>query len=275
MYLLFDVGGTKMRVAISRDGLSLSEPVVETTPEEAMMGMRRMVEIAEQLIDKKIDAVVGSLAGTFNRSRTEIFAGTNIPGWVGKNLVEELSGAFGGIAVFLENDAALAGLGEATIGAGKGKDIVVYITVSTGVGGARIVHGKIDANAMGFEPEYQIIDADGTIIPGHRRLGRLVSGAALKERFGKQPEEITDPKIQEELASFLAIGLNNTIVHWSPDIVVLGGSVMNIIPIERVREHLKKTLKPYKEPPPLERAALGDTGGLQGALIYLRQIMET
>jgi glucokinase len=53
------------------------------------------------------------------------------------------------------------GLGEAVFGAGKGREIVVYMTISTGVGGARIVGGKIDASAMGFEPGHQIIDACG------------------------------------------------------------------------------------------------------------------
>ncbi|MEK7090785.1 MAG: ROK family protein, partial [Patescibacteria group bacterium] len=163
-----------------------------------------------------------------------------------------------------------AGLSEAVRGAGNGKEIVAYITVGTGVGGARIVNGAIDANAMGFEPAYQIIDADGTMIPGHRRLGRYISGAALEERYGTAPAEIKDPAIQEKLSLWLAIGLNNMIVHWSPDVVVLGGPVMNIIPIKRVRFHLQKTLKSFMQPPPVKGALLGDTGGLYGALVYLK-----
>lgn len=272
MYLLFDIGGTKMRLAVSRDGVSLGEPVIEATPQDAAGGIRRLAEIAKELSGgEKINAVAGGLAGTLDRKHTELISGPHIPGWVGKNLLGEFSEIFGGAKIFLENDAALAGLGEATVGAGKGKEIVAYITVSTGVGGARITHGKIDASAIGFEPGFQIIDADGTMVPGRRRLGRYISGTALRERFGKSPEKITDPKIQDELAFFLAVGLNNAIVHWSPDIVILGGSVMNIIPLERVRAYLKETIKPYKEPPPIEKATLGDGGGLTGALLYLKQ----
>ena len=64
---------------------------------------------------------------------------------------------------YLANDSDLDGLGEATVGAGKGFNIVAYITVSTGIGGVRIVGGKIDVSTYGFEPGHQIIDADGSI----------------------------------------------------------------------------------------------------------------
>lgn len=274
MYLLFDIGGTKTRVALSRDGVSFEKPVIVPTSKSSIEGIQKLAEIANNLAGgEKMDALAGAIAGTFNRAHTQLVAGTNIPEWVGMPLADELSGAFGGARVFLENDAALAGLGEAVLGAGKGREIVAYITVSTGVGGARIVKGRIDSSAMGFEPEYQIIDLDGTYAPELkiRRLGRFISGGGIEERFHKPSAEIRDASVQDELAQLLAIGLNNTIVHWSPDIVILGGAVMNIIPVDRVRSYLKETLKPFPESPPVELAALGDLNGLYGALLYLKQ----
>ena len=81
-------------------------------------------------------------------------------------------------------------------GAGKGEEIVAYIKVSTGIGGVRIVDGKIDRNILGFEPGYQIIDPTGTLCPICDSAGHLkshVSGAALEARFNKRAYKITDP----------------------------------------------------------------------------------
>ena len=178
--------------------------------------------------------------------------------------------------VFLENDAALTGLGEVWYGAAKGKKIAVFITVSTGVGGSRIVNGKIDANFFGFEPGHQILDigaCSGKICKDSYLLNRI-SGSAIKKRFNKKPEEISSKKIKDDLSRWLAIGLNNAIVFWSPEIIVLGGSIMNIIPLDKVRGHLRKILKIFPAPPPIKKAALGDLGGLYGALILLKQRLQ-
>ncbi|HWR57864.1 MAG TPA: hypothetical protein VN328_03155, partial [Thermodesulfovibrionales bacterium] len=64
----------------------------------------------------------------------------------------------------------------------------------------------------------------------------------------------------------------NTIVHWSPDIVILGGSVAGKIPLGRVRFHLRRIMKIFPKLPPIEKAVLGDVGGLYGALHFLRRL---
>lgn len=96
----------------------------------------------------------------------------------------------------------------------------------------------------------------------------------LKKKYGKKPYEITDKKIWDETAKILAYGLNNTIVHWSPDIIVLGGSMFKKIgiPVPRVRFHLKNILKIFPELPAVEKAELGDVGGLYGALVFLKHL---
>jgi len=212
-----------------------------------------------------------------------LFTVPNLQGWNYKPLKKELEKGTGA-PLFIENDTAIVGLGEATAGAGKGCSIVVYITISTGVGGARIVDGKIDKSAFGFEIGHQIIDAGGGFEKesergalgarkGYMDLEKHISGKAVEKRFGKKPYEILDPEIWDEEARLLAFGLNNTIVHWSPDIVVLGGSMMKEIgiPIERVRHHLKEIMAIFPELPKIGKAALGDIGGLHGALVFLRQ----
>ena len=168
-----------------------------------------------------------------------------------------------------ENDSAIVGLGEAVYGAGKGARIVEYITVSTGVGGARFVDGKLDVSAQGFEMGHQYLGM-GENAP---TLEKLISGTAITERFGKKPREIAkDDPVWEELAEILAYGVFNTIVTWSPHRIVIGGSMMNEIgiPVERVAFHLARINNIYPSVPEVVHASLGDNGGLWGALALLK-----
>ncbi len=101
----------------------------------------------------------------------------------------------------------------------------------------------------------------------------MISGKALQEKTGKHPREITDQKVWDEFAKILAFGLNNIIVEWSPNVVVLGGSMITgdpAIPLFKVEMHLKEILKIFPELPAIKKAELGDFGGLYGGLAYLR-----
>lgn len=273
MFLLFDIGGTKTRIALSHDGKTHQEPRIITTPKNPEEGIAEFKEIAQELAaDEPIEKAVGGIAGPLDREKNALLNSPNLPEWVGFPLHKKLAKELGKIPVFLENDAALVGLGEATTGAGSGYSIVAYITISTGVGGVRIVDGAVDQNALGFEPGHQIM---GTLPDGSPRyLEKTISGRALEKRLGKKPYEVTDNEVWDELARHLAFGLVNTVVHWSPDIVVLGGSMMKKIgiPIDRVQSYLKKSLYIFPEPPPLVKGTLGDEGGLFGALALLKNL---
>ena len=147
------------------------------------------------------------------------------------------------------------------------------MTISTGVGGTRIVGGKIDKNAMGLEPGHQIIpccNENGKIMS----LENCVSGVAFKKRYQKEPYEILDKEIWDKTAESLAYGLNNTIVHWSPDIIVLGGSMMKKIGISIPRTvfYLKNINKIFPNLPLIKKAVLKDLGGIYGAMAFLRNI---
>lgn len=266
-----------MRLAVSRDGENFDEPKIVATPKDFDSGMALFKKIADELTGgEKIQASAGGIAGPLDREKTKLVNSPNISSWINKPLKKTLQ-KMTSAPVFLENDADMVGLGEAVYGAGRGEKIVAYVTISTGVGGTRIVNGKIDQHTHGFEPGHQIIDPAGTLCfvcgtPGH--LEGYISGAALEKRYHKKPYEITDPEVWEQEAKWLAYGLNNTIVHWSPDIVVLGGSMITKesgISIKRVRHHLKKILSIFPETPRLSIAELGDVGGLYGALAFLNK----
>lgn len=279
MYILFDIGGTKMRVVAADRDKFLDDPVVVSTPKDFNEGFETLQRVIDNLAQKfmsenrSITAIVGGIAGPLNAEQTTLVKSPNLGGWVGYDIKDALHDLYK-VPVEIRNDSALVGLGEAHFGAGRGKSIVAYITVSTGVGGVRIIDGKIDRASVGFEPGHQIIDADKSLCPTceGNDLEAYVSGTAIEKRYGVKPYEIHDDAVWDELAKLLAYGLTNTIVHWSPDVVVVGGSMMKEvgIPIDAIRKHLAETLRIFPELPLIEKAELGDFGGLYGSLAFAR-----
>jgi predicted NBD/HSP70 family sugar kinase len=271
MILLFDIG-TKTRIAATSDLTSFSAPIKFDTPHayaDALATFRtRVREVAG---GARVRGVVVGIRGPRTADHRSLESETTLSDWVYKPLLEDIAQMCEGAEVILENDAALAGLGEATFGAGKGYRIVAYHTVSTGVGGSRIVDETIDAAHSGFEPGHQVIDIDGSVGgAGAHTLEDLISGTALEKRFGKKPYDIaqSDP-IWDELAHYLALGIHNTITYWSPDIVVLGGSMVVGDPkifVADVLKHLRNVAGGSGFLPNVVEAALGDQSGLYGAL---------
>ncbi len=273
MYLVFDIGGTNMRIAVSSGGKTLSSTKIVPTPKDFEEGIQTIKQIADELTGgKKIAAIAGGLAGPLDKDKTMLVKSPHIGGWVGKNFKQALEQALNA-PVSLENDADLAALGEASFGAGVNHHIMAYLTISTGVGGGRVVNKKIDENTLGFEPGHQIIVPDGAPCNcgGGGHLESYVSGSGLQRTYQKKAEEITDPKVWDGVARYLAIGLNNVTTFWSPDVIVLGGAVMQSIPLDATRSYFKQVLTIFPTPPEIIPAKLGDSSGLYGALALLAQ----
>jgi len=280
MYLLFDIGGTKMRLALS-DGEKLGESIILPTPQKFDDGISLFIKTVNELTKgEKLKLSVGGIR-RLDKTKSMLVPDFRLPDWSGKPLKEKLVEVTRA-PVYLENDTALVGLGEAIEGAGKGFRIVSYLTVSSGVGGVRIVEGKIDKNIYGFEPGHQIIDLDWSKHPelkdleneGFGQLEAYISGVSLEKRFGKSPKDINDEVLWDDIEQILTFALKNTIVYWSPEAIVLGGGMFGSpgISIDNVKNKLEKTLKIFPEVPKILRAQLGDIGGLHGALYYLKQL---
>ena len=270
MYVLFDIGGTKTRVSTSADLKTYCTPEKFDTPKDFNEGVAAIVKAAKHLCgDEPIEAAAGGIRGPLNKDHSRLLSEDVLVDWVDMPVLDTLKSGFGTENVFLENDAAIVGLGEAHYGSGKDYDILAYLTVSTGVGGCRIDHGEIDHASIGFEPGKQVVNLNGDM------LEDLISGTALEKRRGVKPYEISqDDPIWKELARTLSFGVKNTIVYWSPDAVVLGGSM--IIGDPRIfREDIacftKVALEDLVPVPPILDAKLGDEGGLYGAMALLTQ----
>src|SRR6056297_143985 len=277
-YVLFDIGGTKTRVAVSEDLKTFSEPQKFATAPTMKAGVKDMVAAVADMTDKPIRGIAGGIRGALNQDKTMMVqdAGGALTGWEEQPLAKTLHQALGA-KVYLENDAAIVGLGEAHFGAGDPSQIIVYLTVSTGVGGVKIEYGQVDDYHYGFEPGHQILDVDHTILGEGEEptLENLVSGSALERRNSMKAYDIPQSDaVWDQLAGYLAHGLRNTVLYWSPDTIVLGGSMIvgdPRIPLNDIIRHTEAVLEEVAPVPNIVDAALGDEGGLYGAMALLQQ----
>ncbi len=277
-HILFDIGGTNTRVAVAKnlDGLAAIESF--PTPTNPDDGLTRVLETAADLLgpDIELESAAGGIRGQLNEDRTRMLQDDLLPKWQDYPIVDTLHQAWK-CPVYLENDTAMAAIGEAVRGAGKDFSLVVYHTISTGVGGAKVEYGWLDDASVGFEPGHQVIDIDRTVLGPDisPTLENLVSGRAVEERTGSKPYDIPqDDVLWDTLASYLGQGLRNTILYWSPEVIVLGGSMITgdpRIPLDAIRTHTVRALDGFTESPFITNATLGDTAGLYGALTYLGQ----
>ncbi len=260
MIIGFDIGGTNIRVAsVSESGIG--KVFKEATPQNPSEALEHLAaSVAEAASDVPIDAVIGAIPGIPGK-RGEVLTAPNLPEWRGFPLCEKL-GKLLGARVAVYHDADLGALGEAVYGAGKGFAILAYVTVGTGVGASRLVSGAFDAAAFGFEAGHQILD-----VQKWKALDDFVSGLAISKRFGRHPKDVPR-SAYDELTSVLAAGLYNIILHWSPHVIILGGSMINEENGFRVRDvvrELNRLPKFFPAFPEVRKSALGDEAVLHGA----------
>ncbi len=264
MKLLFDIGGTKTRVCLGSGKRLLKKSLlILPTPPKFSAAQELFRSIRRRFQDDKIEKVVAGVAGSFDRKRTKLIHSPHLPGWVNKPLKRELSRIFAAEAI-LANDAELEGLGEAVLGAGRGYEVAAYLTIGTGVGGTRIVKGKVADNGFGFEPGHQLLG----LPPQVKYWEDLVSGSAVLRRYRKIGSQLSAAE-KKELISVLAQGLHNLIVFWSPEVIVFGGGLIedNVYPLDQIKRRLKKAQAIFGRLPRLKKASLGELSGLYGGLL--------
>lgn len=268
--LLFDIGGTNMRFALTRDGRRFGKPLVIPTEKSFDSGMRAIAQAGHALArGRRLTHIVGGVPGPLNESKSALLVCRHIPRWVGHNIAKRLH-QLTGARVHLANDSALVALGEATAGAGSGHPIIAYIGIGTGVGGARVVDGRIDFHRGSFEPGHQLIDLR------HPKLEweSVVSGSAVQRKTGQRPSTIHDRAFWNTLVTPTAFGIVNIALLWSPDVIIIGGSMTKRwgISISAIRRRVT-AIWPLRRirPPRIVRGTLQNVGGLYGALALLRE----
>ena len=192
MYLVFDIGGTHMRIGVSSDGSTITESKIVPTSQDFDQGILVLKQTADELSGgEKINVVAGGIPGPLDKGKSMLVTCPQLHGWIQKPLKAELEKAYG-TKVYLENDTAIGGIGEAVKGAGAGKKIVAYLAMGTGIGGTRIVDQRVDSNNLGFEPGHQIVDFDWSAKPELKKLNEIegfgqleayISGASFEKIY--------------------------------------------------------------------------------------------
>lgn len=262
-----------MRIAVSSDGKTLAQTKIVPTPRDFEEGINTFKQVADELTQgEKIEMLAGGVAGPLDKEKTMLIASPHIGGWINKPFKKSLEEIFNA-PLFFEHEADLEGLGETAFGAGKGYNIVATIILGTGVASTRTVEGQIDKNSLGFEAGHHIIVPEGRPCDcgGAGHFESYVSGSGIYKGYGKKGEDIKDPKIWDEVAKYLSLGLNNVAVFWSPDVIVLGGAVMKSIPLETVKSYYKQVVTVFPFPPEILPAKLGDSAAFYGALQLINQ----
>lgn len=273
MYIALDIGGTSIKLGMANNFKSFWHKEIFSTPKSFKIGLNKLIDKIKNLTTShNLQAISIAIAGEFNKDKSQLIWSPNLRGWVNKPLKKELESRLN-CKVYLENDAKLAGLGEAVLGAGKPFRVIGYLTISTGVGGARIVNKKIDRNIYGFEPGRQILNIDNFL--KRKRpitLEDYISGKSTERIYGKKPYKIVNSRIWNKYAHILALALENVTFFWSPEAIILGGSMMKKIgiPIEKVRLYFKRELK-FPSQIKIYKTKFQDFAGIYGGLVYLKQ----
>ena len=243
--------------------------------------------------------------GPINSDGGVIHIAPNIPGWVNTNLVEELECEFD-LPVYLENDANAAALGEWWLGAGKGIDNLVLITLGTGVGGGIIIDGEVLHGARHTAGEIgHMVIREGGLLCGcgnHGCLEAYASGNAVAKRTVRaikkgektvltdlvknKLEDITCKlvydkardgdklckQIVEETGKYLGVGITNIINIINPEMVILGGGIAKAggLLFKPVRKYVKEhAFTAAMEGVKIVPAALGVNAGAIGAVAHV------
>lgn len=177
-----DLGGTNVRAAKVREDGVIIQIVKE--PTEIEKGVPHVVAKIIRMIEKienyqECSGIGMGVPGPVDTIHGKMVLATNLPGFEGYPIAKDIEQYFH-IPTFLDNDVNVAGCGEAVLGAGRGKNIVYYVTLSTGIGGALVIHQKVVSGKNGHAGEI------GNLIIDHKRdkVNYLNIGAIENEASG-------------------------------------------------------------------------------------------
>lgn len=302
-YLAIDFGGTRSRAALFDAELRLMRRAetlsrVADGPEDTL---GRLVDLGWSLLDEGSRPVAIGIAapGPLDTEAGLIIKAKTLPGWSRVPIAQALSAAFDGAPAFVENDGNLGALAEYRLGAGRGADPMLYLTISTGIGGGAIIDGELfnGARALAIEPGHmRLTQPDGSV----RRLEELASGAALGDLAQRQLRNTDAPSslrtrqhvdgqavgeaaragdalalsVVRQAGEWLGLGLVNLLHLFNPAAIVLGGGAaqMGDLLLDPAREVMREhVLHDGFLPPNLLRLAhFSEDTCLTGAALHSR-----
>lgn len=310
-----DLGGTQIR-AILRDAqgniVSRASTLTQASDGQEQV-IARIIETVRQTMGEISQGAIGGIGigvpGPVDPWTGVVLQAPNLPGWRDVPIRDIVRSAFG-VPVEVGNDANLAALGEHMYGAGVGVANLIYVTISTGIGGGIIADGRLLLGAKGLAGEFghQTLVPDGPLCGcGNRgclealgsgtaiarmareavargqgqKLLELAQGSveALDARVVASAARAGDAVAQDILrcaATYVGIGLANVVNILNPELIVLGGGVtrMGELLFDPVREVIAQRAMPVMRAVRIVPAALGGDVVLFGAVALIANALK-
>jgi len=305
MIIGVDLGGTRIRAARLDDDLKLLERRETLTLSE--QGPDAVIErICEQIqavwpATGDVQGIGVSSPGPLEPATGVIVSATNLPGWHNVPLGQRLEDRFG-VPVYVGNDANVAALAEVARGAARGCKHVIYVTLSTGLGGGIIVDGRLLLGRNGFAAE---VGSMMVIEDGQATTWELVAGgppiaqkarerliedetSIMREMVGGDLSKV-DAKLVGQAAAqgdalaleivhragyIIGLGMTSLLHLFNPEILVIGGglSQMGDLLFEPMRAAIHENIiyEGYLTDLRIELAALGEDVALIGGAALVR-----
>ena len=307
-YIVADVGGTHIRTACFPTQSQKPTIVKRIYTKGPGSPHERLINLIAAIVpkDEEIAAITVAAPGPLDPFEGIVIEAPNIPGWTNLPLKKLIQERFN-VPVAIGNDANLAALGEWRFGAGIGHRHLVYITVSTGIGGGVIIDNQLLLGIHGLAAElgHVTVIPDGPLCSCGQRghLEAVSSGPAIslwvEQELGQgipslltasRPVTAREVSLSankgDELAkaalarggTYLGIAIADYLHIFNPTVVIIGGGVSQsgesfFGPLRiAMSEHVIS--KKYLENLTLTTATLGDDVGLMGALALAQKLDE-
>ncbi len=293
-----DLGGTHLRTALVNDqGQILSTVKMDTQAELGVTNVLQRISDAIRALPgwEEAKGVGMGVPGGVSRDGETTVLTSNLVGFDGFPVRSYLNKLVGK-PVAMENDANVACLAEALLGAGKGMETVVYVTLSTGIGGGICINGRLIRGAHGCSGEFGCISCD----PGRTPYGDLPPGAIESEASGEalvrkaeaslhvpfsHAGEVYDlaasghpgaAALVNRAVKDLSVALSNIACVVDPDIIVLGGGCMKSADV--ILPGLTSCYREFAQPVfrdiPIRQGVLAEPG-LHGAAMYAASVLSS
>lgn len=299
-FMGIEIGGTKLQLVTgTADGNPLTKHRFQIEKQQGARGIQDLIQkTVIENYHQSITAVGIGFGGPVTWETGQIATSFHIEGWSNFNLRNWLEPIVEA-PVYVENDANVAALAEATNGAGKDYQLVLYITIGSGVGGGLVMNNKIYHGAIPGEVEighlhmnrsgqtFQSVCSGWGIDERIRRhvakhptshlaelVGTRLSGEAI---FLKPALEKNDPlawQLYDEIIDDLSYGLSHAVHLFHPEIVILGGgfSLMGDILQQSIQNKLPSYLmKAFQPGPDIRVAKLKEEAVPVGGLLLAAQ----
>jgi glucokinase len=297
--ITIDIGGTQLRAAVYPQNTTVPIKVKRVPSRGMETGVfDRLTDLVDSVWpDEPVDIICAAVPGPLNPYTGIIIETPNIPSWTNYPLAELLSKKYN-VPAFIGNDANLAVLGEWLYGAGQGHHDIVYITISTGIGGGVICGDKLIEGFRGMATElgHITVDPDGPVcscgVKGHLEavasgtaIAKYVSGqiaAGRKSTLGKG--DITAYLVSEaagqgdglakeafvRAGEFIGQAAADFLHMFNPSILILGGGVTlsGALLLDPLKDSMRRHVmdQSYLDDLVVTTAKLGDDAGLLGSL---------